>query len=171
MDRLGVLAAIMPEGTDCPALRRLVARGAPVDPLLRTAALLTGDVLAFASRMKLSLAERDRLLALRAAPLAKPEDDDAALRRLLADTPADVLVDRTWLSGGDGGPWDSLRERLRTLPVPVFPLEGRDVLALGVPAGPRVGGLLRAVREWWRGGGCVADSDACREELRRRVSG
>jgi poly(A) polymerase/tRNA nucleotidyltransferase (CCA-adding enzyme) len=171
MDRLGVLAAAVPEGTDFPALARLVRRGAPVDPLLRTAALLTGDVLAFASRLKLSLAERDRLLALRAAPLAKPEDDDAALRRLLADTPAAVLVDRTWLSGGDGTAWDSLRVRLRSLPVPVFPLEGRDVLELGVPAGPRVGELLRTIRTWWLDGGCVADADACRIELRRRVLG
>jgi poly(A) polymerase/tRNA nucleotidyltransferase (CCA-adding enzyme) len=121
--------------------------------------------------LKLSLAERDRLLGLRAAPLAKPEDDDAALRRLLADTPAAVLVDRTWLSGGDGTAWDSLRVRLRSLAVPVFPLEGRDVLELGVPAGPRVGELLRAIRTWWLDGGCVADADACRTELRRRVLG
>ena len=149
MDRLGVLAAVVPEGADVAALARLVARGAPADPLLRLAALLTGDVPAFAARLKLSPAERDRLLALRAAPLATPEDDDAALRRLLADTPADVLVDRTWLSGGDDASWNSLRRRLRSMPVPVFPLEGRDVLALGVPPGPRVGDLLRAVRAWW----------------------
>ena len=157
MDRLGVLAAVAPEGTDVSALARLVARGAPVDGLLRLAALLTGDVVAFAARLKLSLAERDRLLALRAAPLAKPGDDDAALRRLLADTPVDMLVDRTWLSGGDDPAWDLLRERLRSLPAPVFPLEGRDLVALGVPQGPRVGELLRSVRSWWLDGGCVAD--------------
>jgi poly(A) polymerase len=171
MNRLGVLAAVVPEGTDFPALARLVARGAPADPLLRVAALLTGDALTFAARLKLSLAERDRLLALRAAPLAKPEDDDAAPRRLLADTPGEVLIDRTWLSGGDGAAWDLLRDRLRSLPIPVFPLEGRDALALDVPAGPRVGELLRAIRAWWRDGGCVADADACREEMRRRVHG
>ena len=171
MDRLGVLAAVVPEGTDFSALARLVRRGAPADPALRTAALLTGDVLAFAARLKLSLAERDRLVALRAAPLAKPEDDDAALRRLLADTPVAILTDRTWLSGGEGAAWESLRVRLRSLPVPVFPLEGRDVLALGVPAGPRVGELLRAVRTWWHEGGCVADAGACRDEIRRRVAG
>ncbi len=170
MQRLGVLAAVVPEGADVAALTRLVARGAPADPLLRTAALLTGEVPAFAARLKLSLAERDRLLALRAAPLATPEDDDAMLRRLLADTPVDVLVDRTWLSGGDDASWDSLRRRLRLMPVPVFPLEGRDVLAFGVPPGPRVGDLLRAVRAWWRDGGCAADAEACRAELRRRVA-
>jgi hypothetical protein len=140
-----------------------------VDPVLRMAALLTGDVLAFATRLKLSLAERDRLLALRATPLAKPEDDDAALRRMLADTAPDVLVDRTWLLGGQGDAWNLLRERLRSLPVPIFPLEGRDILALGVDPGPRVGELLRVVRGWWLDGGCVADAAACRAEARRLV--
>jgi poly(A) polymerase len=167
MDRLGVLAAVVPEGTDVSALSRLIARGAPVDGLLRMAALLTGDVTTFAARLKLSLAERDRLLALRAAPLARPGDDDATLRRLLADTPADLLVDRTWLAGGDGAEWNSARERLRSTPAPVFPLEGRDVVALGVPQGPRVGELLRAVRAWWLDGGCVADATKCRNEARR----
>jgi poly(A) polymerase/tRNA nucleotidyltransferase (CCA-adding enzyme) len=171
MNRLGVLAAVVPEGTDFSALSRLVALGAPVDALLRMAALLNGDVLAFASRLKLSLAERDRLMALRAAPLARPEDDEATLRRLLADTPVDVLVDRTWLSGGDGASWDLLRQRLKSLPIKNFPLEGRDVLALGVPPGPRVGELLRTVRTWWLNGGCVADAEACRDELRRLARG
>jgi hypothetical protein len=51
----------------------------------------------------------------------------------------------------------------------VFPLEGRDVLALGLSEGPRVGALLRAVRQWWLDGGCVADAAACRGALARLV--
>ena len=163
MERLGVLAAVVPEGADVSALTRLVARGAPVDPLLRMAALLTGDVAAFAARLKLSLAERDRLVASRAAPLARSGDDDATLRRLLADTPVEALIDRTWLAGEN----NAVRDRLRALPIPVFPLEGRDVVALGLPPGPRVGAVLRAVRGWWLAGGCVADAEACREETGR----
>ena len=169
MDQLGVLAAIIPEGTDVGALSRLVARAAPADPVLRVAALLTGNPLAFAMRLKLSVADRDRLVVLRAAPLARPELDDAALRRLLADTPVEVLVDRTWLAGGDGPPWDALRDRLRSLPVPDFPLEGRHIVALGLSPGPRVGEVLRAVRAWWLDGGCIANDDACREAARRLI--
>jgi poly(A) polymerase len=169
MDRLGVLGAVVLEGTDAGALSRLVERAAPADPVLRLAALLTGDPLTFAMRLKLSVADRDRLITLRGAPLARPELDDAALRRLLADTPVEVLVDRTWLAGGDGPAWDSLRERLRSLPMPSFPLEGRDVVALGVPPGPRVGEVLRAVRTWWLDGGCAANDDACREVARRLI--
>jgi poly(A) polymerase/tRNA nucleotidyltransferase (CCA-adding enzyme) len=169
MDRLGVLAAAVPEGVDVGALSRLVVRAAPADPVLRMVALLTGDPLTLAMRLKLSVADRDRLVALLTAPLARPELDEEALRRLLADTPLKVLVDRTWLAGGDGPAWGSLRDRLRSLPVPSFPLEGGDVVALGVPPGPRVGEVLRAVRTWWLDGGCVANDDVCREAARRLI--
>ena len=167
MDRLGVLTSVVPEGTNVSALATLVVRGSSADPLLRMAALLTGDPLAFATRLKLSLAERDRLEALRAAPLARPGDDDAAVRRLLADTPADVLMDKTWLTGGNGTEWDSLRDRLRSSPPPIFPLEGQDILDFGATQGPRVGEVLRAVRAWWLDGGCTADAKTCQGEALR----
>ena len=171
MERLGVLAAVVPEGTDVPALARLVARGGAVDPLLRRSALLAGDAMAFATRLKLSLAERDRLVALGAAPLARPEDDDAALRRLLAGTAVEILIGRTWLADARDPAADhgQVRERLRTTPRPVVPLEGRDVVALGVPPGKRVGEILRTVRAWWLAGGCAADAEACRGEVRRLI--
>jgi poly(A) polymerase/tRNA nucleotidyltransferase (CCA-adding enzyme) len=169
MAELGILAAVIPEGTDPPRLARLVASRAPPDPLLRLAALLVGDVDAFADRLKLSGEERRRLLALRATPLANPGDDDATLRRLLADHDRAALIDRTRLDGEATKPWAALRARLAALPQPVFPLEGRDVVALGVPPGKRVGALVRALRAWWLEGGCVADAEACRVELTRRV--
>lgn len=170
MAELGVLAAVIPEGADPAQLARIVAAGAPADPVLRLAALLTGDPAAFAGRLRLSTSERDRLIALRNAPLAQPGADDATLRRLLAEVDSGVVLDRTWLDGGSGPEWTALRERLEGMPRPVFPLEGRDVLALGLPPGPHVGALLRAVREWWLEGGCRADVAACRAELARRTA-
>jgi poly(A) polymerase/tRNA nucleotidyltransferase (CCA-adding enzyme) len=167
MAATGVLAAVLPEGADPAALTHLVAAGAPPDPLLRLAALSTGDPETLAARLRLSGAEREMLAALRAGPAPSPDADDADLRRALADTPAEVLIGRAWLAG-DG--WAAVRERLRALPRPVFPLEGRDVLALGLTEGPRVGALLRAVRQWWLDGGCVADAAACRAELAHFVS-
>ncbi|HTW29185.1 MAG TPA: CCA tRNA nucleotidyltransferase [Acetobacteraceae bacterium] len=171
MQRLGVLAAVLPEGTDPAALARLVRAAGPADPLLRLAALLTGDAAAVADRLRLSGAERERLLALRGGPTPRPEMDDAALRRLLADTPADLLLGRSWLAGNGSAAWAALRTRLAALPKPVFPLEGRDALALGLAPGPAIGLLLRAVRQWWLDGGCVADAAACRAELARRAAG
>ena len=169
MAEVGVLAAVLPEGAEPARLARLIRAGAPVDPLLRLAALLTGDVLSVALRLRVSLVERDRLAALRAGPLPSPGDDDAALRRLLADQARVILIGRCWLAGGDDPKWAELRARLGAMPCPVFPLEGRDVLALGEPEGPRVGALLRAVRQWWLDGGCVGDKEACRAELMRRL--
>ncbi len=169
MAEFGVLAAALPEGTDQSRLARLVAAGAPACPILRLAALLTGDDATLANRLRMSAAERDRLAVLRHGPTAHPGDSDAALRRLLAEEPADVLVDRAWLAGGAAPDWAALRARLAAMPRPVFPLEGRDVLALGETEGPRVGELLRAVRQWWLDGGCVADKEACRAELLRRM--
>jgi poly(A) polymerase len=164
MATTGLLPAILPDGTDPAALGRLVAAGAPADPLLRLAALSTGEADTVATRLRLSGAEREMLAALRAGAPLSPQADDADLRRALADIPAEVLTGRAWLAGPA---WAALRARLAAVPSPVFPLEGRDVLALGLPEGPRVGALLRAVREWWLGGGCVADAEACRNELRR----
>jgi poly(A) polymerase len=169
MAETGVLAAVLPEGVDPPRLARLIASGAPPDPLLRLAALLAGDAAALAMRLHLSGAERDRLLALRSGPTPQPGNDDATLRRLLAEDDSTVLIDRAWLTGLNAPGWTELRMRLANLPRPAFPLEGRDVLALGVAEGPKVGELLRQVRTWWLEGGCVADEAACRDELARRL--
>ncbi len=170
MASLGVLHAVLPEGADPEALARLVGAGAPPDPLLRLAALSTGNPDAVADRLRLSNAERERLHALRAAPVPRPGHGDAELRRMLADTPADVLIDRTWLTG-EGAYWAALRARLATIPRPVFPLSGRDALALGIAPGPCVGAALRSVRRWWLAGGCIADRAGCLLTLRERIAG
>ena len=127
---------------------------------MRTAALLTGDRAAFAARLKLSGAEAERLIALAGPP---PQGNDDDLRRLLADTSPAILLDRSLLADQP----ERVRERIRAIPQPVFPLEGRDALALGIPPGPAMGALLRQVRAWWLAGGCVADPAACRAELAR----
>ncbi|MBN8891598.1 MAG: CCA tRNA nucleotidyltransferase [Rhodospirillales bacterium] len=171
MAQAGVLAAALPEGADPARLAALEARGAPADPLLRLAALLPAppdaDAAALAARLRLSTAERDHLVALRAGPAPGDSDDDAALSRLLADTPRAVLLGRSWLAGAGA----ATRARLAALAVPAFPLHGRDLAAAGVPAGPAMGALLRELRGWWLAGGCLADAAACMAELSRRRAG
>jgi hypothetical protein len=166
MQDLGVLAAVMPEGVSLDGLARLVDAGAPPDPVLRLAALLDGDPAALALRLRLSGAERGRLIALRDGPAPPGDADDDDLRRRLADLPACVLIGRVWLAGGAA----ALRARIEALPVPVFPLQGRDLRAAGMEAGPAMGLMLRDLRQWWLDGGCVADAAACRAELRRRLA-
>ncbi|HJU20580.1 MAG TPA: CCA tRNA nucleotidyltransferase, partial [Stellaceae bacterium] len=49
---------------------------------------------------------------------------------------------------------------------PAFPLSGRDVVALGIPPGPRVGRLLASVKRWWRDGDFAADRARCLARLK-----
>jgi poly(A) polymerase len=161
MDRLSIWQAVMPEAT---AIHRL--KDLPPDPILRLAAMLTGDALSLAVRLKFSNEDRDRLLRLISTPSMSACADDATLRRLLADHQKPDLIDRLLLDKRD----PALRARLETMDQPIFPLEGRDVLVQGQPPGPAVGAVLRAVRQWWLDGGCAADRTACLAELARRVN-
>jgi poly(A) polymerase len=166
MQRLGVLDAVLLEGTDLDRLARLIERGAPADPILRLAALLRGDAEGLAYRLRLSIAERDRLLALR-VPNIPPENADAAdWRRFLADTSKEVAIGRLWLAGYA----PQSRQLVESMEVPVFPLHGRDLRKAGMSPGPQMGALLRDLRNWWLQGGCVADASACRSELRRGLA-
>ncbi len=166
MAQTGVLAAILPEGAAPEALKALIARGAPADPLLRFAALMPGFTEATATRLRLANAEAGYIAALLAPPTPLPGDDDATLRRLLADTDPAILTGRTWLAGQD----DALRARIAAMPIPEFPLAGRDALALGAPPGPAIGEALRQVRAWWLAGGCTASAEQCRAELARSLA-
>ncbi len=169
MNDLSVLSTIIAEGVSPARLQTLIAAHAPPDAMLRFAALLTGCAHALATRLRLSTTERDRLIALRGGPTPRPDDDDDTLRRLLADIPLETLIGRTWLNGAPTADWAALRARLQAIPVPIFPLEGRDALALGLAPGPAIGNLLREVRTWWLANGCRADGNACRAQLRHRA--
>jgi poly(A) polymerase len=57
-----------------------------------------------------------------------------------------VLV--LWASGAVTAPWEDVLAVAAWEP-PAFPVAGRDAGALGLPSGPRVGALLRAVEAWW----------------------
>ncbi len=171
MAKLGVLRAVLPEGTDPARLPALIAAGAPSDPLLRLAALLTGDATALAQRLKLSTAEAARLEALRHGPVPALDGEGAPWRRLLADEDAHTLADRTWLAGGYGHAWDTARDLLRATPRPVFPLEGRDALALGYPPGPAIGEALKRTRQWWVEKGCTGDKAEATKRLKQELGG
>lgn len=162
MARTGVLPLVLP-GAE---VDRLVVE-LPVDPLLRLAAIWRGDVAAFAARWRLSTAEAERLMGLMVPNGLRPADEDVTLRRALAEEPAAVLMDRTWLAGGAGVEWAALRGRLAQMARPVFPLQGRDLVAAGVAPGPEMGAALREIRAWWLAGGCVADAAACRARVKQ----
>jgi poly(A) polymerase/tRNA nucleotidyltransferase (CCA-adding enzyme) len=166
MDDTGVLEMVLP-GARVAALAALIAHGAPADPMLRAAALVAEAATDFAARLKMSGEEAALLAALRVAGGLDPAMGDDDVRRALAEEDKAVLVSRSWLAQDDRLGWDGLRARIAAMAAPVFPLQGRDVTALGWPPGPVVGEALAAVRQWWLAGGCVADRGACLDALRR----
>lgn len=178
MAETGVLGAVLPEAMDngraprLAALRWLIAAGLPADPVLRLAVLVGESapkrIGELAARLRMSGEERDRLARLLTEGETSPEPglDDDSVRRLLAQRGTDA-VDALWLAEAqDGRDRAADRARAAATPVPVLPLTGADVLALGVPEGPRIGALIRAVRDRWLAGGCVADRETCLAWLR-----
>jgi poly(A) polymerase len=171
MAALGVLPVLLPEAApDWPErMDKLAEAEAPPDAVLRLAALIADPVAAdqAARRLKLSNTERERLAAYLDGSLPEPDALDIELRQAAADTPIPILIGRSFLRHPPGDAARTFRSRLAGLTPPVFPLQGRDGVALGLTPGPALGQALREVRAWWLARGCVDDADACRAELAR----
>lgn len=188
MSANGVLQHFLPEAKEIDRLAALVTVDGvadQADPLRRLAAVLKVDAAgadAIAARLRLSKADRVRLRELVATDHRlerdmSPEQMRVALYRLGADVWRDrVLID--WAEEiAVGTPqdrhatdaWRELYDLTVEWTPPTFPLQGHDVLALGVAAGPAVGRHLATVEEWWIAGDFVADRRACLAELRELV--
>lgn len=186
MSANGVLQHFLPEAQEIDRLAALVTVEGIVgraDPLRRLAAGLKVEGAgadAIADRFRLSNADRARLHQLAAADHRltrdmNPENRRVALYRLGADLWRDrVLID--WaeeiaLGTPQDRPITEAWRELYNLPddwtPPAFPLQGNDVMALGVEAGPAVGGYLTEVEEWWIADGFAADRAACLARLRQ----
>ena len=174
----GVLAAVLPEATRLDRLEQLVElEPPPPDPLRRLAALVSVDAdgaAVIAGRLRLSNAQRDRLVDLAPFWPVDPVGDAKAQRRALYRLGAERYRDFALLVAADGGMGSPRLTELLALAAdwraPAFPLGGRDVTALGTPPGPRVGHLLDAVRRWWEDGDFAADHAACREKLKAIIA-
>ena len=177
MAACGVIPHVLPEAGDRSRLARLVeieaATGAPPDAVRRLAAAIEADATgaaALAARLRLSRAET-RQLALLVDPPVWPvaglgaPHNRATLYRLGPAAFAELTL-LGWASDGAGrdAAWRQVWE-MRTTRLPEFPLAGGDVLALGVPAGRRVGALLATVERWWVENDFAPDRDTCLARL------
>jgi poly(A) polymerase len=177
MAELGVLPAILPEfaAPDIDCLARLGALGAPVEPLLRLAAL-GGAAPGLAARLKLSTAEVRALRFLQEAAIPDAIIDVAEFRRWRARHDAvalEIQEAALWLADARDGAAPlraALRATLHGEAAPVFPLQGRDFLAEGATPGPALGALLARVEAFWIAGGCVADHAVCLAEAKRLLA-
>ena len=176
MAETGVLDSVLPEAGEPSRLDVALARGVG-DVLLRIAILLPvgTDIAALASRLRLSGEEAARLRQLHSigdAP-APGEQGSAALRRFAAAArlrgeaalPTEIILVAAANRGG--ADHSELLARMPDGLGLIFPLQGRDALALGLPHGPQIGSLLAATRDWWLAQGAQASHAACLETLRQ----
>jgi len=189
MAERGILAAYLAEARRVAVLQALVTiEGITLgaDPVRRLAALIDGGAvaaLAVAERLRLSVAQRERLVAL-AAPVAnlKPDLSLAERRRAfnrLDDALRADLVLLGWATASAGADgkldrrdtenWQALLADARAWQRRVLPVKGRDALALGAKPGPGLGALLDALEAWWEAGDFAADRAQCLAELKRRL--
>ncbi len=157
--------------------RRLIAiesaRQEETDALLRLAALavaIAEDAERLRQRLRLANAEYERL-ASAARALAKlhgvsapPREDD--LRFMLFSEKRRAARDALLLAEADSGanpddPNFAWADRfLADAPEPELPISGSDVIAFGVEEGPRVGDVIRRLRELWAEAGFPSDPAA-----------
>lgn len=162
----GVLRHALPAEVAPDRLAGLLAAAADADPLLRLAALLRppADTTALATRWRFSRRDADRLATLTtSAPpalAASPAERRRALHRLGAATYRDLAR----LAAAAQPDPAALAEALAAADAwqpRKLPIGGDDLIALGVPPGPRLGALLDALEDWWVAHDFTPDHAAC----------
>jgi tRNA nucleotidyltransferase/poly(A) polymerase len=158
-------------------LNRIIAieagRGGGPDVVMRLAALgaaIAEDAERLRDRLRLANAEYDRIRAAATAlvglhGISAPPSPEA-LRALLFNTGREAARDALGLAQAESGapPADAAfaaADRfLAEAPEPKVPFGGADLIARGVPAGPRIGETLRAFQALWTRAGFPDEPEA-----------
>ena len=174
----GILAHALPEAGDQADLGILThivaqdrAQGAEPDPILRLLSLLpagSSPAGQLARRWKMANADRDRMVnAAGLAAMLPAELDAASARRLVYRHGSQAARDAARLRPGAAA--DALRPVSCGWKKPDFPLQGRDLAALGLAQGPEIGRLLKAAEQWWIEGDFQAGREACLKHLQTLI--
>ena len=180
MDAADVLRRIAPGAVALDRLDRIagIETGLGLGPsaIRRLAVILApeaGDIAGLARKLRLSRAESARLekavetsAKLIASPDSAPVGD--RLYRWGEGTFGDALA-VAWADcrskGGDESVFERHARALAAWVRPVFPLGGKDAIALGAAPGPSIGRALDEVEAWWIGEGFAPGRDACLARL------
>lgn len=161
MNAIEVRARALPELDNATRLRALMDLEAdlmlPVDAMTRIAAALEDQesAKALSRRLKLSNEERDRLVAALGDEVKITSYMSLReMRRAIYKLGNEAFRDRVMLawaaSGNDKAQqWRALVAHGQMWKPPRLPLTGDEVMAAGVPAGPKVGLIMREVEDWW----------------------
>jgi len=154
MKDTGVLSALFGDAMDVDRLRNLLLLPATDDPLLRLGVLLAGDVRLVSQSLKtlrLSNKDRMRLENMSAIPFmatAAMKVQRAQLYRLGCQTYEDRLF-LAWSAEPENPVFPACLELVHHWNIPVFPVQGRDLLSLDVKAGPGLGKMIKRLEAKW----------------------
>ncbi|MEM6948221.1 MAG: CCA tRNA nucleotidyltransferase [Pseudomonadota bacterium] len=171
MEAAGVLLQVLP-GASAAGFRAFTEIvDTPWDPLRRLMALLPRDEVAaarIAKALRLSNAERDRIMAWAASEVALPRDMPAPAARAAAYRLGHrTFFDRlyTQMARDGAAPWQAVHDAVDGWGRPSFPLRGQDLVDLGW-SGPDIGAALQDLEAWWIG----EDFQPGRSELLARLN-
>lgn len=126
----------------------------PRDPVLLTA-FLARDPAALLDRLKASGAEIDRAAAIAKRPAAPASIDEVTVRRWLSTVTSSIAGDLAKLHelrSGAAPPWAGVMTAVIARGDPLsrgdLAVTGHDLIAGGIPAGPRLGKVLGLLLDW-----------------------
>lgn len=177
----GIVTQFLPEASDTAALEKLsrleekLHAGAP-SVLRRLASLLivSRDGLPhLAQALRLSNEQAAALSALLfPTHPASTNMTEAEAKKLAYRAGPDTACGLLLLAAakGDEGDLEKLYAAASSFRPPRFPLEGGDVLRLGIPPGPLVGRALKEMEEWWIAKDFRPGRTECLERLKNVIS-
>ena len=189
MEEIGLLGLLLPVAHVVPRVEALSTLEKMLslepDPIRRLTALIApnrSEILNIAARLKFSRAETRRLENLICnREVLDMKINDLSLRRALYSSNSDQVCDFILLNWADeissetGGmrrsqkAWRDVWEIASAWTSPEFPLNGRDIVEIGIKEGPLVGEILSDMEEWWVGQSFQPDREACLTKLKRLV--
>ena len=184
MQEVGILGIVLAGVGYVGQFARFVGFEAAVGALpempLRLAVLacrIAEDVERVTRRLRLTNAERDRMLAAVEARTAfEPLPGQRAARAGLYRLGEPAWRDGLGLAFAESAAmaedqaWKALYDLPESWTVPRFPLSGRDVVGPMTPSGPAVGAVLRSLESWWIAEDFAPDERALRARLQQELA-
>ena len=170
----GILETLLPEASNSEGLQLLcdleTQAGLETDPYLRLIAMAARDEFAMAGlcrRLKMSNKEKSRLLKWAGdQSQIKPGLTDKDQKISIYKAGRQTAMDRAILrAAGAGDPiirneWLNIYKTAQDWDWPEFPITGKDLIAAGLPPGPKVGKAMQALEALWVRSGFNANKQA-----------
>ncbi|HBM90534.1 MAG TPA: CCA tRNA nucleotidyltransferase [Rhodospirillaceae bacterium] len=156
MQENGIFASFLPQITDIGRFEDfllLEKKHTTPNVVRRLACLLKKDHAATAVTLRLSRKEKEHLIGCsQILPVLRDVDTASVLRQYLYDTGKEIVTSALLILMAEGDrEKETLFSTLDEWENPVFPLNGKNLLELGLSQGPEMGALLKSVETWWRG--------------------